>query len=117
MSGGKENRVDYVKKSDVLKILMDTWAVQKGDYAMQDSIDRILALPGDVVRKREECCANCAKHYKLEKLDYSQGGCKHSEQNGFICAAFADEGVMSWMIGLDEENEMCEEYRRLKRNG
>lgn len=58
----------------------------------------------------KECCATCKRNLKIEKLDYSEGGCKHSHPEGFICLAFAYEGVASWMVGSDPENEMCEVY-------
>ena len=59
-----------------------------------------------------ECCANCSKRLALEKLDYSQGGCKHTKiKDGFICLALANEGVASYMIGIDENTGQCEEYK------
>lgn len=40
-----------------------------------------------------ECCDNCKLCFKIEKLDYSHGGCEHSWPEGFICMACAKEGV------------------------
>ena len=58
----------------------------------------------------KECCANCRRRYKLEKFDYSRGGCEHTEMDGYICMAFADEKVAVWMVGKDERNGMCEVF-------
>ena len=59
----------------------------------------------------KECCSTCTKKLRLEKSDYSQGGCKHSWPSGFICLAFANEGIATWMIGLDPDSEdICEMY-------
>lgn len=56
-----------------------------------------------------ECCNTCKRKMRLEKLDYSQGGCKHTDMEGFACLALASEGVISWMVGLRGDG-MCEEY-------
>ena len=55
-----------------------------------------------------EHCGNCANCYKLEKLDFSQGGCIHTEMEGYICMAFADEGLACWMVGEDLDSGRCE---------
>ena len=60
-----------------------------------------------------ECCINCKLCFPLVKFDYSQGGCKHSDMDGFVCMAFADPHmgeptVAIWMVGCDEERDMCE---------
>ena len=57
-----------------------------------------------------ECCATCKHKYRLEKLDYSQGGCIHTPLDGYICMAFERERLAEWMVGDDPENEMCEMY-------
>lgn len=62
----------------------------------------------------KECCQNCRHRYTLEKLDYSKGGCEHSQPEGFICMAFADEKVASWMVGLVGKNEKCECWEAVK---
>lgn len=56
----------------------------------------------------KECCQNCRHRYTLEKLDYSKGGCEHSQPEGFICMAFADERLANWMVGLDGWKLCCE---------
>lgn len=56
----------------------------------------------------KECCANCRRRYELTKFDYSHGGCEHTEMEGFICMAFADEGEAVWMVGLKAEVGLCE---------
>lgn len=52
-------------------------------------------------------CHNCRFRLRLEKLDYRRG-CKHERMKGFICTAMADEGVANWMLGLDDDDSMCE---------
>ena len=59
----------------------------------------------------KECCANCRNRYALKKLDYSKGGCEHTDMEGFICMAFADERIAAWTVGIDAENGMCECYQ------
>ena len=56
-------------------------------------------------------CANCAYAYRPKKLDYSQGGCKHEDMDGFICMAFADERIANWMYGLKMDEAMCEVWK------
>lgn len=58
----------------------------------------------------KECCANCRNRYELVKFDYSRGGCKHTDMDGYICMAFANENQAVWMVGLQEQNGLCECY-------
>ena len=58
----------------------------------------------------KENCGNCRNRFELRKSDYSKGGCEHSQLDGFVCMAFAIEGIAEWMVGLDEEKDMCECY-------
>lgn len=55
-----------------------------------------------------ECCSACNKYMKLEKADYSDKGCKHSDYDGFACLAFADEGIIVHMVGVNPDKGMCE---------
>jgi len=57
-------------------------------------------------------CANCKRRYKLERLDYSNGGCIHTDMDGYICMAFADEGIACWIVGESEETGICECYEK-----
>ena len=57
-----------------------------------------------------ECCENCKHMLSLEELDYRDGGCKHTEMDGFVCLGFADEGLACWMRGIDMKTEICEAY-------
>lgn len=57
-----------------------------------------------------DCCATCKRRLALNKFDYSEDGCTHSEPEGFACLAFASEGVVVWMVGTDEAAGMCECY-------
>ena len=59
----------------------------------------------------KENCGNCRNRFKLWKSDYSKGGCEHSNPDGYICMAFANEGIADWMVGLEEEHGMCECYQ------
>ena len=56
----------------------------------------------------KECCANCNRRYKLTKFDYSHGGCEHTNMEGYICMAFADEKQAVWMVGSRENFDVCE---------
>jgi hypothetical protein len=63
----------------------------------------------------KECCINCKLCFPLVKFDYSQGGCKHSDMDGYVCMAFAlaEQGeppVAIWMVGCDPSRDMCECY-------
>lgn len=58
----------------------------------------------------KECCANCRRRYKLVKFEYFRGGCEHTDMDGYICMAFADEKEAIWMVGNDERNGMCEVF-------
>lgn len=62
-----------------------------------------------------ECCKNCKLHFPLVKFDYTKGGCEHTDMDGYICMAFATPGsgeppVAIWMVGCDEDLDMCECY-------
>lgn len=62
-----------------------------------------------------ECCETCRLRLRMEKLDYSKGGCTHSFPDGFICLAFADEGIGCWMVGLEPTAGMCECYQPMRK--
>lgn len=56
----------------------------------------------------KECCANCRRRYKLTKFDYSCGGCEHTDMDGYICMAFVEEKQAVWMVGSNEQFDLCE---------
>ena len=60
--------------------------------------------------EEKECCSTCRMCYRLTEFDYSHGGCKHSEKEGFVCMAFGYEGVAIWMIGNNPDTARCEVY-------
>ena len=65
----------------------------------------------------DECCYTCRYRKKLVKFDYSQGGCEHTDQEGFACLApdLVSEGQVTWMVGLtDLSGSQCECYERSK---
>lgn len=55
-----------------------------------------------------ECCKNCGHRMNLIKFDYSQGGCAHSNYEGWACTIFEIEGSVVHMIGLDINKAHCE---------
>ena len=60
---------------------------------------------------KTECCDNCKLKLKLKKADYSKGGCEDTYMDGYACMVFADEGVVTWMVGCDPNKERCECYQ------
>ena len=56
----------------------------------------------------KECCATCRYNRELVKFDYSQGGCRHTNMDGFACVMPENEGRAVWMVGSDAENDQCE---------
>lgn len=54
---------------------------------------------------------DCIYRMKAVKFDYSGKGCKHTDMEGFICAApeFLAEGEAIWMTGL-KNGCVCEMY-------
>ena len=56
----------------------------------------------------EENCSTCKRRLRLVKLDYTHGGCEHTDLEGHICLIFEDEGIAYWMVGCD--NGLCEMY-------
>ena len=54
------------------------------------------------------CCANCQHMLLPKRADYSRGGCETTWMEGFVCTAFADEGIAMWMIGCNEHTAHCE---------
>lgn len=67
----------------------------------------------------EEGCATCKYKKDLVKFDYTQGGCVHTEYEGFACLGFADEGEVAHMVGIDPKTGMCEMYssKGVKKSG
>lgn len=61
-------------------------------------------------RAMKECCDNCKLKKDLVKFDYSQGGCIHTDYDGFACLGFAYEGIVSHMVGCDPSTSMCEAF-------
>ena len=57
------------------------------------------------------CCETCKLNLKLKKSDYSKAGCEDTYMDGYACMAFADEGVVTWMVGCDPNKERCECYQ------
>lgn len=57
-----------------------------------------------------ECCKTCRRRYKLVKFDYSREGCEHTDMEGYICMAFSNEKQAVWMIGNNENFDLCECY-------
>lgn len=62
----------------------------------------------------KECCTTCRNMLKLQKLDYTNGGCKHTDMDGFACIALFQEGYVDWMVGLDIDIGMCECYEPME---
>ena len=65
----------------------------------------------------KECCKNCMLSLRVRKHDYTKGGCKHSDMQGFVCLGFAHEGLAVWMVGVDPEVGICEMYKPPKVKG
>ena len=61
-------------------------------------------------------CHNCRYRLNAVLLDYRGRGCKHKDMKGFICTAFASEGVAHWMVGLDDDDSKCEVWERREKN-
>lgn len=61
-----------------------------------------------------KCCATCNKQFVLHRYDYSEGGCNHSMESGYVCSAFAHEGIMVHMIGSDPKSAHCEMWSERK---
>ena len=59
---------------------------------------------------RGKCCNTCERKKDIERWDYSGKGCKHTKLEGFACLAFAFEGDIVLMVGVDPEKGMCECY-------
>ena len=61
------------------------------------------------------CCATCKRYAPIIKYDYSKGGCKHTEMDGYACLLdlsqyTTDKPKVIWMVGSDASREMCECY-------
>ena len=58
----------------------------------------------------KECCANCTKCLKLVRHHHFVHGVDHIDYGGYICLAFAFEGIAVWLTGTDPNKERCEEF-------
>lgn len=58
-------------------------------------------------------CMNCQHYKNLEKWTYMHNGVNHEEEDGFVCAAFLDEGTVIHMVGnINPEFDKCEMFIR-----
>lgn len=64
----------------------------------------------------KECCNTCKLKKKLVKFDYSQGGCIHTDYDGYACLALAFEDEVVHMVGHNPELGMCEMYSPREQN-
>ena len=53
-------------------------------------------------------CHNCNYRLKPKLFDYRGKGCKHKDMKGFVCLAFANEGIATLMVWLDDDDSKCE---------
>ena len=61
----------------------------------------------------KECCKTCRKRLDLEKWDYTDvanNGVPKTKYDGFVCFAFASEGLAMHSVGGNEEEDMCKMY-------
>lgn len=101
------------------KIMIDAYELierlEQIDLYKEDMIGKLGVVKAILVAEEmandteQECCNTCKRQAKLEQLDYSTVGCKHTMMDGFACMAFVDEGVVNWMVGNNGEGQ-CEEY-------
>jgi hypothetical protein len=60
---------------------------------------------------RPNNCNSCKFHYSAVNYNYGLTDVEHKDMDGFICAAFAHEGIMVHMSGLVNDSvDFCEEY-------
>ena len=55
-------------------------------------------------------CTNCRLKLRLEKWDCSRRGVPKQEQEGYVCLAFANEGLAVQMVGANPEDGRCEMF-------
>ena len=65
----------------------------------------------------KKCCANCKNHYALYRNEYYEGGCCRSYPKGYVCMLYADEGVATWLTGLNENEVYCEGFVPKRKKG
>lgn len=66
-----------------------------------------------MANEEKNSCKNCKFCYSGMNYNYRVDRVEHKEMDGFICAAFADEGIMIHMSGLvGTENDVCEMFKR-----
>ena len=58
----------------------------------------------------EPKCTECKLKLRLEECDFSKRGCLHIPKDGYICLAFAHEGLAVHMIGVNPETGGCEMF-------
>lgn len=61
----------------------------------------------------KECCANCKLMFKAHKTDFNKLDVLEpidSELEGFICMGLGYERVATWIVGLDADTGLCEEF-------
>lgn len=61
----------------------------------------------------KECCANCKLKFEAHKTDFRKLKTDDPidyELDGFICMGLGYERVATWIVGLDAETGLCEEF-------
>ena len=58
----------------------------------------------------QECCETCRNNLQLERWDYTKPNVPKEEMDGYVCLAFASEGLAVQMIGSDPETGRCEMF-------
>lgn len=59
-------------------------------------------------------CRDCSKCLELQRWEYSDNGVKHEKVDGFACLVFAHEGLVVNLVGVDLDEEGCEEWNPKK---
>ena len=58
----------------------------------------------------KECCATCKRRMNIKKYDFTNGF-RFEKPEGYICLAFVDEGEAVWVVGNNENEDICECYQ------
>ena len=69
----------------------------------------------DYVPSDDECCANCSHCCRIEKWDFSHGGCEYTKLDGHACTAFSNEGLVIWEYGSNINTGICECFKPKER--
>lgn len=93
-------------ETTVATTITSTSALEK-NWVTPEQISKEVLDKKDEPDEIRERCESCKHRYALKEYEYSKFGCADTDMPGYICMAFADEGIAIWMVGSSGNGCEC----------